>query len=193
MTCTAGGPLSKSNVTCLEVAVSLGLYCADKNTGKFKDCFLTFSAVPELLHLKGDINKKIDQMVKSSWSMSTNLHAAFEKILTTAVNGKVSADEMPEMLLIFSDMQFNQCMKYDDSAMQMIERKYKDAGYELPKIVFWNLNAHDNVPVSFDKSGAALVSGFSPAIMKALFSGNVESFTPEFIMREAVCVPRYDL
>jgi hypothetical protein len=193
MTSPAGGYNSKSNVTCLEVAVSLGLYCADKNTGKFKDCFLTFSSSPELLYLKGDINKKIDQMVKSSWSMSTNLHAAFEKILTTAVNGKVSQDEMPEMLLIFSDMQFNQCMKYDDSAMQMIEREYKDAGYELPKIVFWNLNAHDNVPVSFDKHGAALVSGFSPAIMKALFSGNVESFTPEFIMREAVCVPRYDL
>ena len=193
MTCSAGGPLSKSKLSCLEVAVSLGLYCADKNTGKFKDCFLTFSSTPELLHLRGDINKKIDQMVKSSWTMSTNLHAAFEKILTTAVNGKVPQNEMPEMLLIFSDMQFNQCTKYDDSAMEMIERKYKNAGYELPKIVFWNLNANDNVPVSFDKHGTALVSGFSPAIMKALFSGNIESFTPEYIMRQAVCIPKYDL
>ena len=100
---------------------------------------------------------------------------------------------MPEMLLIFSDMQFNQCARYDDSAMEMIERKYKNAGYELPKIVFWNLNANDNVPVSFDKHGTALVSGFSPAIMKALFSGNIESFTPEYIMRQAVCIPRYDV
>lgn len=193
MTCPAGGYNSKSSVSCLEVAVSLGLYCADKNTGKFKDCFLTFSSTPELLHLKGDINKKIDQMVKSSWAMSTNLHAAFEKILTTAVNGKVPQSEMPEMLLIFSDMQFNQCTKYDDSAMEMIERKYKNAGYEVPKIVFWNLNANDNVPVSFDKHGTALVSGFSPAIMKALFAGNIESFTPEYIMRQAVCIPRYDI
>jgi hypothetical protein len=192
MTCKAGGHCSKSNVSCLEVAVSLGLYCADKNTGKFKDCFLTFSSTPELLHLKGDINKKIDQMVKSSWSMSTNLHAAFEKILTTAVNGKVPQNEMPEMLLIFSDMQFNACTNYDDSAMEMIERKYKDAGYEIPKVVFWNLNANDNVPVSFNKHGTALVSGFSPAIMKALFSNNIESFTPEYIMRQAVCIPRYD-
>jgi hypothetical protein len=193
MTCPAGGVYSKSMVTCLEVAVSLGLYCADKNQGKFKDCFLTFSSTPELLHLTGSINKKIHQMVQSNWAMSTNLHAAIEKILTTAVNGKVSADEMPEMLLIFSDMQFNVCTRYDDTAMKMIERKYEKHGYAVPKIVFWNLNSNDNVPVKFDERGTALVSGFSPAIMKALFSGNVESFTPEYIMREAVCIPRYDL
>jgi uncharacterized membrane protein YjjP (DUF1212 family) len=75
--------------------------------------------------------------------------------------------------------------------MQMIERSYEAAGYEVPKVVFWNLNAHDNVPVKFDKSGAALVSGFSPAIVKPLLSGNLETFTPEAIMLKTVMVDRY--
>jgi hypothetical protein len=98
---------------------------------------------------------------------------------------------MPEMLLILSDMQFDQCAKFDDSAMKMIARKYEEAGYELPKIVFWNLNAADNVPVKYDTRGVALVSGFSPAIMTAVLGGDTEKFTPEAMMLKAVMVDRY--
>jgi hypothetical protein len=192
MTCPAGGYNSKSGTTCLDVAVSLGLYLADKNTGKFKDTFLTFSGDPELMTLKGDVVQKADQMVKSKWTMDTNLHKAFDKVLKVAVDGNVPQTEMPEMLLILSDMQFNQCVRHDDSAMQMIERKYKAAGYTVPQIVFWNLNASDNVPVAADKSGAALVSGFSPAIMKALLAADMSEFTPEGIMRKTVMVDRYN-
>ena len=192
MTCSAGGHGSKSGLTCLEVAVSLGLYLADKNTGKFKDTFLTFSGNPELLHLKGNINQKIDQMVKSHWAMDTNLHKAFAKILEVAVKGQVPQEEMPKMVLILSDMQFNQCVEFDDSAMQMIERSYTAAGYEVPKVVFWNLNAaYGNTPVKFDKSGAALVSGFSPAVVKPLLSGDLDGFTPESVMMKTIMEDRY--
>jgi hypothetical protein len=100
---------------------------------------------------------------------------------------------MPAMLLILSDMQFNQCARFDDSAMEMIERKFEAAGYAVPQIVFWNLNSSDNVPVKADKSGAALVSGFSPSIMTALLSADLDQFTPEGIMLKTVMVPRYDL
>jgi len=193
MTCSAGGYLSKSDVTCLDVAVSLGLYLADKNTGKFKDTFLTFSSHPQLVTLRGNVVQKAQQMIKTDWEMSTNLHAAFEKILDVAVKNAVPQTEMPEMLLILSDMQFNACARYDDSAMQMIERKYEEAGYTVPQIVFWNLNASDNVPVKADKSGAALVSGFSPSIMKALLSADLSEFTPEGIMLKTIMVPRYDI
>ena len=191
MTCKSGGPMSKSDTTCLDVAVSLGLYCADKNTGKFKDTFLTFSGSPELLHLKGNIVQKVQQMVKSTWAMDTNLVKAMDKILKTAVEGNVPQEEMPEVLLIMSDMQFNQCARFDDSAMQMIKRKFEGAGYALPKIVFWNLNAHDNVPVKYDTSGVALVSGFSPAIMVSVLGGDTEQFTPEAIMMKAIMQDRY--
>jgi hypothetical protein len=190
MSCPAG---KTGSVTCLDVSVSLGLYLADKNKGVFKDTFLTFSTKSELLTLKGNIVDKVNQMVRSKWDMSTNLHAAFEKILSVAVKAKAPQSDMPAMVLILSDMQFDQCVRNDDSAMQMIERKYAEAGYTVPKVVFWNLNASDNVPVKSDKSGAALVSGFSPAIMASLLGADVEQFTPEGIMLKTVMVPRYAL
>lgn len=192
MLCPAGGYDSKSKTTCLDVSVSLGLYLADKNKGKFKDTFLTFSDRPSLMNLKGNILDKIKQMSQSEWGMSTNLHAAMQKVLDVAVKGGVPQEEMPEILLVLSDMQFNQCVRYDDSAMQMIERKFEAAGYKVPKIVFWNLNAKDNVPVKFDKSGTALVSGFSPAIMKAVLAADLEQFTPETIMLKTIMSDRYN-
>jgi hypothetical protein len=179
------------NLTCMDVAVSLGLYLADKNKGKFKDTFMTFSSSPQLLHLKGNINEKINQMVRSNWSMSTDIVAAFNKVLSVALENEVPQEEMPDMLLILSDMQFNHCVHCDDTAMHILENKFKKAGYAVPKVVFWNLNAYDNVPVKFDKKGAALVSGFSHTIMKSLLAGNLENFTPEQVMLETIMKDRY--
>ena len=190
MSCPAG---KNTNVSCMDVSISLGLYLADKNKGVFKDTFLTFSSKPQLVTLKGNIVDKVAQMSKSDWDMSTNLHAAMDKILSVAVKGSVPASDMPAMLLILSDMQFNQCARYDDTAMQMIERKFADAGYTVPQIVFWNLNSSDNVPVKADKSGAALVSGFSPSIMTSLLAADLEQFTPEGIMLKTVMSDRYKL
>ncbi len=193
MTCKAGGHASKSETTCLDIAVSLGLYCADKNTGKFKDTFLTFSGSPELLHLKGNIVQKVKQMVDSNWGMNTDLIKALDKVLKVAKEGGVPQEEMPEVLLIMSDMQFDACARFDDSAMKAVERKFTDAGYEVPKIVFWNLNAHDNVPVKYDTRGVALVSGFSPSIMVSVLGGDTDNFTPEAIMLKTLMVDRYNL
>ena len=192
MECPAGGPKSKSKTTCLDVSVSLGLYLADKNKGAFKGTFLTFSGAPKLVNLKGNIIQKIDQMVRSVWEMNTNLNAAIQKILDVAVQGSVAPEDMPKILLILSDMQFDQCVRHDDSAMQMIERKYEEAGYAVPKIVFWNLNAADNVPVKFNKNGTALVSGFSPSIMKSILAADMEQFTPEKIMLDTIMSERYN-
>jgi hypothetical protein len=176
----------------LDVAVSLGLYLADKNKGAFKDTFLTFSGTPELLTLKGDIVQKVNQMITSKWAMDTNLHKAFDKVLAVAVKNNVPQSDMPKMVLILSDMQFNACVNHDDSAMQMIERKFRDAGYEVPGVVFWNLNASDNVPVKSDKSGAALVSGFSPSIMASLLGADPSEFTPEGMMMKTIMNYRYN-
>ena len=191
MSSPAGGTIG--SVTCMDVAISLGLYVADKNKGVFKDTFLTFSSKPELLHLKGNIVQKVQQMSTSDWGMSTDLHKALDKILSTAVKGNVPQEDMPSMLLIMSDMQFNSCIRFDDSAMQMMQRKYKDAGYELPQVVFWNIRAGGNVPVSADASGVALVSGFSPSILKAVLAADMDDFTPRGIMMKALMVDRYDL
>jgi hypothetical protein len=188
MSCAVGG---NANLQCIDVALSLGLYCADKNTGVFKDTFLTFSAKPKAQVVKGTLAQKMSQMNSSDWGMNTNLHSAFEEILRIAVKGGVAEADMPKTLLILSDMQFDQCVSFDDTAHQMIKRKYKEAGYDVPNVVFWNLNSKDNVPVKFDKRGTALVSGFSPAVMKGVLSG--ADMTPYGIMLATVDVPRYSV
>lgn len=180
------------NLSCMQVAVSLGLYLSDKNLGKFKDIFLTFSSDPQLIKLKGTLSKKMTQMEMSDWGGSTNLHAAFDKILQVAVSNSVPQSEMPGMLLILSDMQANHCINYDDTAHQMIQRKYQQAGYTVPKIVFWNLSAsYNNVPARFDTKGVCMVSGFSPAIMKAILANELEELTPLSIMKKVIMDERY--
>jgi len=178
----------------IEVAVSLGLYLSEKNTSSFKDLFLTFSGKPEMVRLKGKLSQRIKQMSKSDWGMNTNLHAAFEEILRIAKKGNVSQEDMPGTLLILSDMQFDRCTRYDDSAIEMIRRKYEKAGYKMPKVVFWNLNASYgklNSPVRFDERGVAHVSGFSPAIMKAVLADDLEDFTPYNVMLKTLMNDRY--
>lgn len=189
MCCSAGG---NPNLRCIDVSVSLGLYCADKNKGAFKDMFLTFSGKSSLVQLKGSLSQKHAQLSRAHWEMDTNLHAAFNEVLRVAKAGNVPQEDMPAVILILSDMQFNECVEYDDSAIEMIRRKYEAAGYTVPTIVFWNLNAYGNAPVSFNEKGVALVSGFSPAIMKAVLAADFDTLSPESIVRDAVGIPRYD-
>jgi hypothetical protein len=92
-------------------------------------------------------------------------------------------------------MQFDSCTRFDDSAQEMIKRKYSEAGYEVPKIVFWNLSPYgdNNTPVRFDDRGVCHVSGFSPAIMKAVLSvKELEDFTPFNVMCKTLMSDRYD-
>lgn len=179
----------------IDVAISLGLYLSEKNTSDFKDMFLTFSGKPKLEVLKGTLSQRIAQLEKADWDMNTNLHVAFDELLRIAVRGNVPAEDMPEMLLILSDMQFDSCTRFDDSAQQMIKRKYAEAGYAVPKIVFWNLSPYgnNNTPVRFDDKGVCHVSGFSPAIMKAILSvKELEDFTPFNVMVKTLTSDRYD-
>ena len=179
----------------IDVAISLGLYLSEKNTSDFKDMFLTFSGKPKLEILKGTLSQRVAQLERAHWEMNTDLHKAFDELLKVAVKGNVPAEDMPEMLLILSDMQFDHCTRFDDSAQEMIKRKYANAGYAVPKIVFWNLSMHgrDNTPVRYDDKGVCHVSGFSPAIMKAVLSvEELEDFTPFNVMVKTLMNERYD-
>ena len=176
----------------IDVALSLGLYVSEKNTSNFKDLMMIFDTKPKLVTPKGTLSQRI-KMVPEIVAGSTNLHAAFDMLLDIARKGNVAQEDMPEMLLILSDMQFNQCVRFDDSAQEMIKRKYTEAGYEMPKIVFWNLSAYgnDNTPVRFDDKGVCLVSGFSPAIMKSVLANDLEEFTPYNVMLKTLLKDRY--
>ena len=187
MSCEVGG---NKNLTCMDISVSLGLYLADKNTGPFKNMFLTFSEDAKIELLKGNLIEKLNQLEQANWGMNTNLHAAFDNVLKYAVKGKVDAKDMPRYILILSDMEFDQCSAYDDSAMQMIQRKYEAAGYDIPNIIFWNLNARkSNIPVKYNDNGVALISGFSPSIMSSILKA--EAITPMDVMLQTINSPRY--
>ena len=189
MCCSAGG---NPAITCLDVSTSLGLYCASKNKGAFKDVFLTFSGSPEIQKVKGTLKQRLNQMDRADWGMNTDIIKAFKHVLKLATDNEVPEKDMPTVMLILSDMQFDRCARFDDSAMESIKRQYAQAGYKAPVVVFWNLNSYGNAPVSFNEKGVALVSGFSPAIMKAVLAADFDNLSPESIVRDAVCIERYD-
>ena len=186
MCCAAGG----GNTMCIDVALALGLYLADKQKGAFAGMFLSFSESPELLQLTGSLAQKMEQMNRSKWGMNTDLTKAFTKVLDAAVRGGVPANEMPKYVLILSDMQFDQCASKDYNAIGMIRSKYEAAGYEMPGVVFWNLNAaYGNAPVTVNEKGVALVSGFSPAIMTSVLGA--EQLNPMDIVLATINSERY--
>lgn len=184
------GIVVSGNTTAMDVCIALAMYMAERARGPFKDTFLTFSDRPELQVLKGDIVDRYMQLKQAHWEGSTNIEAAFNLILNTAVKNSVPAKDMPKVVTIVSDMEFNTCTR--GTALDTIRSKYKAAGYELPMVVFWNVNGRaGNVPAKANDSGVALVSGYSPAIAGKIFSGS--SATPMQLMLDTVMVPRYDL
>jgi hypothetical protein len=188
---------AKSKLSCLDVAVSLGLYLADKQQGAFANMFLNFDSNSKIHYLQGDLRQKLAQIESCDWGGSTNLESAFREILRVAVMGNVPQSEMPRYLLVISDMgidptRHNAGQRAFDLARDMFGRH----GYQLPTIVWWNV-AHrsggyggdNNFPVHAHEQGTALVSGFSPAIMKSVLSSR--SVTPWDIMLETLMQSRY--
>jgi hypothetical protein len=186
-----GGYGMETSVKPIQVSVSLGLYVAERNNGPFKNCFVTFSEKPTMQIVRGDtLSERVYSVSSAKWGMSTNLNGTFDVILSHAKRNRVMQNDMPNVILILSDMEFNQGVDPNSTSMEHIRTAYSAAGYEVPKIVFWNLNARTgNVPVTFREDGTALVSGFSPAIMKSLLAGR--DFTPEGIMMETIGGERY--
>jgi len=179
------------NLTAMDVAVSLGLYLSERCKGVFKDHFMTFSRDPELQKVDGSLYQRVSQLKSAAWSMNTDLAKVFDLILNAAVSHRVPEEHMPTMVIILSDMQFDACAQ-GTSALVMIDKKYVRARYTMPKVVFWNLDDRSgNIPVTVNDHGVALVSGFSPSIMKSVLS--CKQLDPVSAMKETVCVERYDI
>lgn len=177
----------------MTVSISLAMYIAERNTAPiWKDKFITFSQQPELQKIAGaTIGARINNLSRSAWGFNTDLMAVFKTILSAAEKNSVAPEDMPEKLIIVSDMQFDQaCASNKRTNFEQIQKLYRKAGYELPQVVFWNVNAiGGNVPIKADDTGTALVSGCSPSILKSVLSGKVIS--PEDVMRDAVYNERY--
>lgn len=155
----------------IEVAVSLAIYFAEKNSGMFSNHFITFSDSPKLVEIKGkDIVDKVDYVSRVEWGMSTNIEGVFDLILRTAINNQLTQEDMPENIYIISDMEFNYCASNSKlTNFENAKRKFEQAGYELPNLVFWNVQSRqDNLPVSKNEQGVTLVSGASPRVFAML-------------------------
>lgn len=173
----------------MAVSVSLALYFAERNKGQFKDHFITFSGNPTLQRITGKtLLDKMNSIERAEWAMNTNIEAVFNLILDTAVSNNVPSEELPETIYIISDMEFDSCVS-GTTNYEAIKKKYIDAGYKIPNIVFWNVDARSgkNLPVQKNELGVALVSGFSPSVFKIA----VENKTPEQVMLEIINSDRY--
>ena len=164
----------------MSVSVSLAIYFAERNKGMFKDYFMTFSDDSKLQRIVGStLQDKINTLHRAEWGMSTNLQSAFDAILRAAKDSNASSDEMPSTLYIISDMQFNCVRDADDTNFEAARKKFNEAGYELPTIVFWNVNAYGDAPgTKFDKN-VTMISGFSQSTFQYAVEGKspVESMT----------------
>lgn len=189
MSSNCGG--GKSTLTAMDVATSLGLYMATKNKGVFKDIVLTFTDIPKLLSLKGNVIDKMNQ-IHNHVGYNTNLEMAFTALLEKAVNNSVPQSDMPTYILILSDMEFDS-FSPNETAFQNIKKQYKQAGYERPILVWWNIQARgENSPVKFDKKGNILVSGFSPAIAKNILKMDTDMISPINTMLNTILNSRYN-
>lgn len=165
--------------TPIEVAMSLGMYCADKAKGPFKNHFITFSATPEIQEIKGeDIFEKVSNLQRAHWDMNTNIEAVFDLILTTAIKNNVAPEDIPNKLYIISDMQWDMCVKSNtvttlETFIDTMKKRYAEYGYTLPAIVYWNVrNSQCGMfQQTKDDNQCCFVSGYSPSLFKAVLLG----------------------
>lgn len=185
----------------IDVATSLGIYLSEQNKSYYHNHFFTFSSRPELLSFNDNqkLYDKLKVLSEVDWGMDTNLESVFDTILTTALSNNHKSSDLPKVLLIISDMHFNACATdSSDSFFETMRKNYQDNGYELPFIVFWNVNGtgETNHPTVATDKNVCQVSGFSKNIFKSIMDldlDDLENYTPEKVLVETLSKPRYDL
>ena len=190
MTCN----IPNSSVTAMDVADALTLYCAENSDGQYHNKFITFSSKPQIVDVNGkeSLADKLIYLHKYTDCSNTNIEAVFDLILETAIKSKATQDDMPKSILILSDMEYDAVRSgnvwsydYDHEAIaqedevlfECIAEKYKKAGYELPKLIFWNVNSRTNtIPLTESKAGVILLSGFSQSLMEMVMSSELDPY-----------------
>ena len=175
----------------ITVALSLGLYFAERNKGTFKNHFITFSEKPQLVEIKGeDLLDKLRYCCSFNEVANTNIEAVFNLILKTAVKNSLPESDLPAKLVIVSDMEFDACAENASlTNFQNAKKKFEAAGYKLPDVVFWNVASRNRQqPVTKNEQGVALVSGCTPRLFSMIASGEMN---PYAFMLEVIENERY--
>ena len=189
----SGSMYDYSNPMPAAVALSLGIYFAERNSGTFRNHFITFSSKPRLVEIKGrDIAEKVRYCAAYNDVANTDLQKVFELILKTALKHNTPQEEMPKRLYIVSDMEFDCCIENADETNFTYARKlFERNGYKLPEIVFWNVASRRlQQPVTRNEQGAALVSGCSPRLFSMVAGGDI---SPYSVMMDVLNSERYSL
>ena len=178
--------VGNTDVTALDVANALAIYFAERSSGGFKNKYITFSSRPQLVNLDTGktLRDKISIAIAHNEITNTNVEAVFDLVLSTAIQNKMTQNDIPANVLIISDMEFDTAVcsycsscGIDANLFNVIEQKYAQAGYKLPRLVFWNVNSRTGtVPVRQNKLGVALVSGFSVNICNMVMSGEIDPY-----------------
>ena len=180
-----GNPLPSS------VALSLAIYFAERNTGAFHGHFITFSGNPRLVEIKGaTIVERVHYCKSFDEVANTNLEAVFRLLLRAAVKNRVPQEELPSVLYIITDMEFDACtVDADVTNFERAKELFAEAGYRLPRIVFWNVQSRSRQqPVRQNEQGVMLVSGCSPSIFSMVVDGRI---TPYEYMEQVLGSERY--
>ena len=173
MSCDIGN----TNYQAIDASIGLGLYCAERLTGAFKNTFMTFSARPSLVQCSGDtLREKVLDMEDADWGYNTNLESVFDLLLDTIINDHVPQEDVPTSIVVISDMEIDRGLghvsHYLETTMEQIRRKWAAAGVKMPKITYWNVMARNNIILDeTDNKDVAYVSGFSPVLFEAIAAG----------------------
>ncbi|EOA81646.1 hypothetical protein ACJQWK_10884 [Exserohilum turcicum] len=170
-----GFPMFRDQSCPMDSAIGLSLLISEVTAPPFGGGFITFSSTPAYVSIKDSSTGLVEQvrhMENSDWGMDTNFVAVFEDIiLPMAIANKLKQEDMVKQIFVFSDMQFNQACQSEHvwtTSYERIKTKYADAGYAMPRLIFWNLNAIDTKkPVTMDDANTVLVSGHSQGMLKA--------------------------
>ncbi len=188
---TSGSMYCYNNALPAAVAMSLGLYFGERNTGIFHNHFIEFSSLPQLIEIKGkNFAERLEYLCSFNEVADTNVEAVFNLILDAAVRNHVSQEDLPETLYLISDMEFNSCVRNASlSNFENAKRRFEEHGYKLPQIVFWNVaSRNSNQPVTKNEQGVALVSGCTPRLFSMVASGELSPYT---VMMEVLQSERY--
>lgn len=183
-------------------SIALALYFAERNVGAYEGLFMTFSSNPTVVKVKGNtLEQKLRFIKKAEWGQSTNFEAAFKKILDIAVKGHVPPEEMVKSLIVISDMEFDAAngarYNYHDRSFEphwsfydLMKAEFEAHGYEIPNIIFWNVNSHQEVfHADSEHKGVQLVSGHSASTFKQLMDS--VGMTPVELMLKVIDSDRY--
>ena len=163
----------------IDVATSLGLYCAEKAKGPFHGHYISFSREARLIRTEGvDFVDKVRRIRTADLCQNTNIESVFDLLLTTAIKNNCKQKDLPENIIIISDQEFDAAQGYygrgqnTQTLMENIAIKWQRHGYNMPKLIYWNVQARqNNIPQDLGCGYVSYVSGFSPSIFETIMTG----------------------